>query len=365
MKNFEYKGKFSGDERDLPMREHPIGAVKFKEHENMKELSRYLSVASIFALAIMFLIMALRVRADYQTYAGALAYVFDTKACIIGGALALICSVPHEFIHAIAFPGDVYMFQNIRQGMLFVIGPDDMSKGRFVFISMLPNVILGLIPFSIYLFDPTLLTVGLFGAVSISMGVGDYYNVYNTLRQMPGESMSYFYGMHSFWYFPIIEYIVPYESTDLVRTWYTTQTGEKLQAETHINDGKIVFNAPKKADYEIEEIPLKDAKKSLNFNVNVDKKSRKKVSLHVSNSLESNEILTQMSELGYSVKYKFYGSKKSGKKFKKIDRILKVKDKKYYFKAKALIYDRDGNLVTKTSLDQCETAKYKAKKHIK
>lgn len=48
---------------------------------------------------------------------------------------------PHELLHALCFKKDVYLYTNLKQGMLFVIGTETMSKGRFIFMSMLPNII--------------------------------------------------------------------------------------------------------------------------------------------------------------------------------------------------------------------------------
>ena len=33
---------------------------------------------------------------------------------------------------------------------LFAVGPEDMSKGRFIFMSLLPNVVFGIIPYLVY-----------------------------------------------------------------------------------------------------------------------------------------------------------------------------------------------------------------------
>ena len=40
------------------------------------------------------------------------------------------------------------------------------------------------------------------GAISIGMGAGDYYNVYNTLMQVPKGGRVYNKGFHSYWYVP-------------------------------------------------------------------------------------------------------------------------------------------------------------------
>ncbi len=112
-----YAGKYDGDERNLPQREHPANAVPFKE-----------------------------------------------------------------------------------MGMMFVVGTEDMSKGRFIFMCLCPNLFLGAIPFVIFLIFPYLTGAGLFGLIAVGMGFADYINVYNAVRQMPKGAKTYLCGMHSYWY---------------------------------------------------------------------------------------------------------------------------------------------------------------------
>lgn len=94
------------------------------------------------------------------------------------------------------------MYTNLKQGMLFVIGTEPMSKARFVFMSVLPSLVFGLIPYLIGLFVPhCAIFLGL-GWSSISMGAGDYINIYHALTQMPKGAKTYMSGFHSWWYMP-------------------------------------------------------------------------------------------------------------------------------------------------------------------
>lgn len=86
--------------------------------------------------------------------------------------------------------------------MLFVTGPEDMTKGRFIFMSLLPNLIFGFIPYIIAMFNPSFIILGFFGALSISAGIGDYINVFNTLTQVPKGALVYLHGFNSYWYLP-------------------------------------------------------------------------------------------------------------------------------------------------------------------
>jgi len=188
MKAFHYKGKYDGNEDSLPQREHPEGSVPFKEMDNMKTLSLVMNVVGS-VIAIILII--------------AVGFISGENPFNMIGILAFVVTmVPHEFLHGICFKGDVYMYQNLLQGMLFVVSPDDISKGRFIFMSMLPNIVFGFIPFILFLIHPSWVALGCMGALAISGGVGDYYNVFNAATQVPKGAMTYLSGMHSYWYMP-------------------------------------------------------------------------------------------------------------------------------------------------------------------
>ena len=71
-----------------------------------------------------------------------------------------------------------------------------------------------------------------------------------------------------------------------------------------------------------------------------------------------------LEELGYTVKYKYYRSTRKAKGYKAkyetkgrtyINTSAK-KGTKYYYKARVMVYDAYGNLVTRTELKQCRYA---------
>ena len=86
--------------------------------------------------------------------------------------------------------------------MLFVSGPEDMSKFRFIFMSLLPNIVLGFIPYLIYVFNPSWTVLGAFATINVASGSGDYLNVFNAITQMPKGSRTYLHHFNSYWYFP-------------------------------------------------------------------------------------------------------------------------------------------------------------------
>ena len=184
-------GKYNMDPESLPHGEHIPGAVPFREPKDTKTLGLIATVISL-VLVIFF---------------GAPVFMRDTvywgsPQLMLGCAASLLVFLPHEFLHAICFRSDVYLYTNLKQGMLFVTGPEAMSKGRFIFMSLLPNIVFGFIPYVLWIVFPDLVSLAIFGALNISSGAGDYINVFNGLTQMPRGSCTYIYGMHSYWYMP-------------------------------------------------------------------------------------------------------------------------------------------------------------------
>lgn len=188
-----YKGKYDLNPDSLPHGEHKKGAVRFKEAEDSKKLAL---VANIAAAVIM---VVLAIPAFYR----AKDYILeDTFQLFIGSVCSMLILFPHELLHAICFKKDVYLYTNWSQGMLFVVGPEDMSKSRFIFMSLLPNIIFGFVPYIIGMIFPKYLFLLSLGTLSIGMGAGDYYNVFNALTQMPKGSRTYLYKFNSYWYMP-------------------------------------------------------------------------------------------------------------------------------------------------------------------
>ena len=182
-----YKGKYNGDPASLPQREHPEGAVQFREPDDMKRIALLMNA---LALAIVLVLcVAVELIAEVEWW-----------DCIVGLLLVYVTALPHEFLHAIWFREGVEVYTNLKQGMLFVIGTEDLSKSRFVFLSLFPNLVFGFLPFVLFLLFPNLVILGVMGAANIGAGAGDYMNVFNCLTQVPKGAKVYNSGMHTYWY---------------------------------------------------------------------------------------------------------------------------------------------------------------------
>lgn len=183
-----YMGTFNGDVDSLPKGEHKPGAVMFKEPDNMDKFTVISTMISMSILVVTFFIAMLR--------AG------KTVANFWGCILTLVCLIPHEFLHAFCFKGDVFMYNNMKQGSLFVVGPEPMTKFRFCFMSLLPSIVFGFIPYIIFLINPSQELLGTFGMLSLTTAAGDFMNVHSAITQMPKGSKTYIHGMNSYWYMP-------------------------------------------------------------------------------------------------------------------------------------------------------------------
>lgn len=188
-----YRGKYNLDPATLPTCKHQPNAVKFKEVDSTKEPA---VIANGIAIALMIL-LAIPV---YLKYKGLLFDYFDEM--MVGAMLPLLTMFPHELIHALCFKEDVYLYTNFKQGLLFVVGCETMSKHRFIFMSLLPNIVFGFLPYMISFLGIQYLTLAVLGVIAIGMGAGDYYNVFNALIQMPKGARTYLYQMNSYWYIP-------------------------------------------------------------------------------------------------------------------------------------------------------------------
>lgn len=181
-----FKREYDGNPESLPSREHIPGAVKFKEFEDVTKLGIFANLLALGIMAVLAVIMVWR--------SGKLEF------SIWGCLCSLVVLFPHELLHAVCFKGEVFLYTAWKRGMLFVVGTETMSKSRFIFMSLLPNLVFGALPFTVFLIWPDQFFLGTLGLMSLAMGAGDYYNVFNALTQMPRGARTYLHQFHSYWY---------------------------------------------------------------------------------------------------------------------------------------------------------------------
>ena len=186
-----YKGAYDLNPDSLPHGAHKPNATRFKEAETTKKLSIIANTGCILLMAMLAIPAWIRCR-EY----------LDFWQPLMGCLLSQLLLFPHELLHAICFKEDVYLYTNWKQGMLFVVGPETMSKGRFILMSLLPNMVFGFIPYAIGMIFPNCVFLAALGTFCIGMGFGDYYNVFNAMTQMPKGARTYLYKFNSYWYMP-------------------------------------------------------------------------------------------------------------------------------------------------------------------
>lgn len=194
-----FAGKYNLDESSLPKAKPVAGAVPFKEPEDSKKLGQIANIGAFIVLVVLMGGAGFRL-GQWSAVQGSSQFLFLNFFLAVAASLPM--AMVHELIHALCFREDVYVYTNLKQGMLFVVGPETMSKSRFVWMSLAPNIVLGLIPYIIGMIWPQYSFLLFLGAIMIAEGFGDYINVFNALTQMPKGSRTYLDGFHSYWYLP-------------------------------------------------------------------------------------------------------------------------------------------------------------------
>ena len=186
-----YKGEYDLNPESLPHGEHQANAMPFREAKDTKTLALIANIAGGILIAVLAIPALIRCK-EYVSFV----------QMMLGGLASMLVLFPHELLHAVCFREDVYLYTNFKQGLLFVVGPETMSKSRFIWMSLLPNIVFGLIPYLIGMLFPKYLFFLVLGTIAIGAGAGDYYNVFHALTQMPKGARTYLYQFHSFWYIP-------------------------------------------------------------------------------------------------------------------------------------------------------------------
>lgn len=198
-----WKGKYE-NEKQLPVVNLPSNAIRFKEPKTPAQLNL---VASLFLIPVVFIVIGaiyLKKALGFEFNIGLGNIIYNW-----GALLAFSMILPHEFLHAIAFPkkSEVELWYSLENLMAFVFSTAPMTKTRFLYVSLLPNIIFGFLPLAAWIFMPSHLSSlsGIllsFSVWSLCFGIGDFLNVFNTITQMPKNSITQLSGFHSYWYMP-------------------------------------------------------------------------------------------------------------------------------------------------------------------
>lgn len=190
-----YRGFFKIDK--LPTSILPENAKKFREPTNEIALNLYSLLFTIPCFIIIYFVYTLKL----SLYGGEIFVKFYESAILI----SILLLLPHEILHAICFPknSEVNLFIMLTGACVACTTP--IHKFRFIIMSLLPNIILGVLPLFVWLFFPHSNFSDYIFSISISnllLGCGDYMNVFNAITQMPKDSMQQLSGMNSYWFIP-------------------------------------------------------------------------------------------------------------------------------------------------------------------
>lgn len=143
---------------------------------------------------------------------------------------------------------------------------------------------------------------------------------------------------------------------DELRTIATETIGSTVVLEI------VKTNAVADEDTSLEK--AKELVEKITLTARSTKTSKKSIKVTLKMDDESTAAVKELKNLGFTVKYKFYRSTKKASKYTaKVTKTSKtytntsgIKGKKYYYKARVQVFDKDGKLLTQTSLKQCKYA---------
>jgi len=195
-----YKGRFKGKDQ-LPIGELPPNAVKFKEPNSLVMVNVIALFFLIPALMLVFLALVFSVVLHGELYLS-----FSLTKWLIAGVLFFLIIFPHEILHAICFGKDAEVELYVSPLAIFVTSTVPITKKRFIFLSLLPNLVFGWIPLLLWVVLPYFGSFSnvlfFFALLSIVAGAADYMNVFNAMRQMPKGSIQQLSGLNSYWFMP-------------------------------------------------------------------------------------------------------------------------------------------------------------------
>lgn len=197
---FVYKGRLKKLD-DLPKGELPDNAVTFKEPKNLVQVNL---LALVFIIPALILIIGICI---FSVIIGTRDTVpFINQWLFLGMILSFLFIPVHELLHGICFEKNavVEFYYSPLAFLTFSLSP--VSKKRFIFMSLCPQLVLGWLPLILWAFIPfpesvgdTIYFFGLFSAIS---GCGDDINVFNAIRQMPKGSIAQMSGVRTYWFMP-------------------------------------------------------------------------------------------------------------------------------------------------------------------
>ncbi len=177
-----WKGKMTSDNLFVP-KNIPDNA-KMLSSEKYAWLT-YLLVVPILAIAYAGIV----IRRPYVV-----GIAFNKIALFVGVGLSLVFLVVHELIHALCCPRGTTVFFYLTSAGISCVPACSLKKSRYLLIALMPTIVLGVIPFVIWMCVPSMNVIissvlFAFSIGSLSMCVGDIYNAILVALKMNRHSV--------------------------------------------------------------------------------------------------------------------------------------------------------------------------------
>lgn len=203
MFNVKYMGRYK-EKAQLLRGELSKNATQYDEPDNIMEIFLKGTLISLPFMIILLGFVYLKLKKKGIS----MGELWEGSPMIIAVLLSLVLIVVHELLHAIWYPRESVKEIWVQPEALaaFVYCNGVVSKRRFIWLSFCPNIVLGFAPYLLWLtgiFDFNLFlshTVIILAMLNIASGIGDYFNIYSTIRQVPKYAWVRNYGFHTFWF---------------------------------------------------------------------------------------------------------------------------------------------------------------------
>ena len=204
MFNIVIGGKLTDEQQLTESSVLPVNAVQFEEGEDITEV---LKTGGLIGLPILIVMLSAGI---YRLSNLDCKVTFDFKfACIAIATIILFQAFIyiHEMIHCMFYPlkARKVIWKDVKSGAYLAYCDMEVSKIRFIILSLAPAVVIGLFSYILWLvflpilMDEIALCWLLFSWISVAVSVGDFTNVYNTIKQVPKGAKVKNYGYHSYW----------------------------------------------------------------------------------------------------------------------------------------------------------------------
>lgn len=204
MVNIKIRGKYTDETQLISDKKLLNGANQFKEGKTLIGAFVKGMIITLPLTLSMVIVSVLKIRKITNNFEVDLSFGITFTVMLLLGQLRTYL---HEYIHALLYPKNAVkeIWKDTSQGAYFVYCSSIVSKRRFIIICLAPAILLSIIPYGIWILIYQVLPINIsicfaiLTWIMIFMSVGDFYNVYNAILQVPNKSKIFNYGLHSYW----------------------------------------------------------------------------------------------------------------------------------------------------------------------